>query len=54
MRKTDKGWTVWTMNPDGEEEQELFALEGEIGGSIAGNSPAQPGQTWLEQRIAWK
>lgn len=47
-------WSVYQIDPDGENEVKLFDLEGDIAGPIPGNSPAQPGQTWLEQRISWR
>ncbi len=47
-------WAIWQIDADGENETKLFDLEGDIAGTIAGNSPAQPGQRWLEQRIAWR
>lgn len=47
-------WAVWQIDADGENEIKLFDLEGDIAGTVAGNSPAQPGQTWLEQRISWR
>lgn len=54
VSRREGGWAVWQLDADGENEVKLFDLEGEIAGSISGNSPAQPGQTWLEQRIAWQ
>ncbi len=50
----DNKWSVWQMDPDGENETRLFDIGGEIAGLVPGNSPAQPGQSWLEQRIAWR
>jgi dipeptidyl aminopeptidase/acylaminoacyl peptidase len=50
----DGVWSVYQIDADGENEVKLFDLEGDIAGNIPGNSPAQPGQTWLEQRISWK
>ncbi len=47
-------WGVYQIDADGENEIKLFDLGGDIAGTIAGNSPAQPGQTWLEQRLAWR
>lgn len=47
-------WSIYQIDADGENEVKLFDLEGDIAGAIAGNSPAQPGQTWLEQRISWR
>lgn len=47
-------WSVYQIDPDGENEVKLFDLGGDISGPVAGNSPAQPGQTWLEQRISWR
>ncbi len=47
-------WAIWQIDSDGENETKLFDLEGEIAGTVAGNSPAQPGQKWLEQRISWR
>jgi tetratricopeptide (TPR) repeat protein len=47
-------WSIWQMDPDGENETKLFDLGGDIAGTIPGNSPAQPGQTWLDQRISWR
>jgi hypothetical protein len=47
-------WSVWTIDLDGENETKLFDIGGEMGGPIAGNPPAMPGQTWLGQRISWR
>lgn len=47
-------WSVWQIDPDGENEVKLFDLDGDIAGPVPGNSPAQPGQSWLEQRISWR
>lgn len=47
-------WGIWEMDANGENETKLFDLGGEIAGTIAGNNPAQPGQTWLGQRISWR
>lgn len=50
----DNQWGIWKINLDGEGEVKLFDLGGELSGRVPGNSPAQPGQTWLEQRISWR
>ena len=47
-------WSVWQVDLDGENETKLFDIGGEIAGPVAGNHPAQPGQTWLGQRISWR
>ena len=54
VRNTDDVWSMWAMDPDGENETKLFDLEGNVAGAVPGNSPAQPGQIWTEQRIAWR
>ncbi|MDL1897970.1 hypothetical protein FBQ82_17070, partial [Anaerolineae bacterium CFX7] len=54
VRNTDGVWSVWSMDPDGENETKLFDLGGNLAGTIPGNSPAQPGQVWTEQRIFWR
>ncbi len=54
VRNTDGVWSVWSMDTDGENETKLFNLEGNLAGPIPGNSPAQPGQVWTEQRISWR
>lgn len=47
-------WGVYQIDADGENEVKLFDLGGEPAGTVQGNSPAQPGQVWTEQRLAWK
>lgn len=47
-------WSVYEIDPNGENEKKLFDIGGDIAGPVAGNSAAQPGQTWLEQRISWR
>jgi TolB protein len=47
-------WGVWTIDLDGENETKLSDIGGEVGGPVAGNPPAMPGQTWLGQRISWR
>jgi TolB protein len=54
VSKRNGVWSIWSMDPDGENEQKLFDLEGSIAGTVPGNSPAQPGQVWTDQRIAWR
>lgn len=54
VSRRDNKWAVWQMDANGENETKLFDIDGEIAGNVPGNSPAQPGQTWLEQRIAWR
>lgn len=53
---TNRGgsWAINAMNADGENERKLFDLGGDLAGPVAGNQPAQPGQTWLEQRLTWR
>lgn len=54
VSRRDGVWSVWQIDPDGENEVKLFDLEGDIAGTVPGNSPAQPGQAWTEQRLAWR
>lgn len=54
VAKRNGVWSIWQMDPNGENETKLFDLEGDIAGPIPGNSPAQPGQVWTEQRISWR
>lgn len=50
----DGKWSIYQIDPNGENEVKLFDLGGQIAGTVQGNSPAQPGQSWLEQRISWR
>lgn len=54
LRNDNGVWSIWSMNPDGENETKLFDLGGQIAGAVPGNSPAQPGQVWTDQRISWR
>lgn len=54
VSKRNGVWSIWQIDPDGENEVKLFDLEGDIAGTVPGNSPAQPGQVWTEQRISWR
>lgn len=46
-------WAVWAMGIDGSKQHKLFDLGGDPAGAVPGNSPAQPGQLWYEQKISW-
>lgn len=47
-------WSMWSIAPNGDNEVKLFDLGGELAGNVPQNSPAQPGQVWTEQRLAWR
>jgi tetratricopeptide (TPR) repeat protein len=54
VTKRDGKWSIWGIDPDGSNEVKLFDLGGDIAGPIPGNSSAQPGQVWTDQRLAWR
>jgi tetratricopeptide (TPR) repeat protein len=47
-------WAIWAMGIDGSNQHKLFDLGGDPAGAVPGNSGAQPGQVWYEQRISWQ
>lgn len=49
----DGTWAVWAMGIDGSNQHKLFDLGGDPAGAVPGNSPAQPGQAWYEQKLSW-
>jgi tetratricopeptide (TPR) repeat protein len=46
-------WAIWAMGIDGSNQHKLFDLGGDPAGPVPGNSPAQPGLLWYEQKISW-
>ena len=49
----DGTWAIWAMGIDGSNQHKQFDLGGDPAGPVPGNSPAQPGQLWYEQKISW-
>jgi TolB protein len=47
-------WAIWIMGIDGSNQHKAFDLGGDPAGAVPGNSPAQPGQVWYEQKISWR
>jgi hypothetical protein len=45
-------WAVWAMTPTGQDQRQLFAIEGSPDGMVGGDIYASRG--WTEERISWK
>lgn len=54
VSKRGGGWAIWAMGIDGSNQHKLFDIGGDISGDVPGNSSAQPGQAWWEQKISWQ
>lgn len=46
-------WSLWMMNADGTDQRKMIDLGGDPFGTVKGNPPGLPGQTWIEQHISW-
>ncbi|MBN1993841.1 MAG: PD40 domain-containing protein [Anaerolineae bacterium] len=51
---SDRGgaWAVWAMRPNGQDQRQLFSIEGSPDGLIGTDVYASRG--WTEERISWK
>jgi len=44
-------WAIWAMTPTGQDQHQLFAMEGSPDGFVGANRHASRG--WAEERISW-